>query len=151
MKAYRVEKQKYLKSLLHGIAGIQHSFRWNTKGNPIIYAAESKSLALLEKCANLSKPFQGLTSDYVLVSIHLPIDTCRTIQPNKLPENWNSIVQYHKETQRIGNAFVNSDELALHVPSSIVTSECNVLINPAEAQKMRLTYTYEEIHVRLLT
>lgn len=150
MEVYRVEKRKYLTTLLQGVSGINHAFRWNTKGHPIIYASETKALALFEKCANLSRPFQGLSKDYVLVSIHLPDQEYRRIDPGNLPNDWNSVVRYHPETQQIGNRFVSSTELALFVPSSIITSECNVLINPVEAQKLALTWEIEEVDVRLL-
>lgn len=69
MFAIRVEKEKYVSSVLVGMPGDVAGFRWNSKGHPIIYASESRSLALHEKSGNLSKPFYSLPSFSVLVAI----------------------------------------------------------------------------------
>jgi RES domain-containing protein len=150
MDVYRVEKRKYLSTLLQGLSGVNHAFRWNTKGHPIIYVSETKALALLEKCANLSRPFQGLSQEYVLVTMYLPKGDYRRIDPDQLPSDWHSVVRYHPETQQIGNRFVSSDALAMFVTSSIITSEYNVLINPVQAQEMGLTWKIEEVDVRVM-
>ncbi len=149
MLVYRVDKQKYVSSLLKGIPGEKSDFRWNTKGNPIIYASTTRSLALNEKTGNMSKPFYGLSPSYVLVTIKLPNLDYKKITPEDLPDDWDEIGGYHTETQKIGNDFIASDELALIVPSTIVKGEFNVLINPNKVKDFDVTISVEEISERL--
>lgn len=149
MLAYRVEKEKYVPSVLNGMPGEVASFRWNTKGHPIIYASESRSLALHEKGGNMSKPFYGLPAFYVLVAIELPDAPYRKIFPKDLPEGWNRVEAYHQATQEIGDQFTSSDELAIFVPSTIVRGEFNVLVNPRIALEQDLPVSVEQIDARL--
>lgn len=149
MFAYRVEKEKYVPSVLTGMPGEVASFRWNTKGCRIIYASESRSLALHEKVGNLSKPFYGLPNFYVLVAIELPDVSYRKILSEDLPQGWDRIGAYHPSTQEIGDAFTLSSELAIFVPSTIVRGEFNVLINPRFAMEKNLPVNIEQIDARL--
>jgi RES domain-containing protein len=149
MLAYRVEKKKYIPTILDGIPGEKFDFRWNTKGNPIIYASATKSLALHEKSGNMSKPFYGLHTSYVLVKIEFPDGDYRKIQPKDLPKGWDDVGGYHRETQEIGNRFIASDQLVMYVPSTIVKGEYNVLINPRKAHDFDIKISAEEINKRL--
>lgn len=150
MQVFRVEKQKYISTILEGIPGKEFSFRWNTKGHPIIYASKSRSLALHEKCGNMSKPFYGLPKIYKLAVIELPEINFRTIIPESLPDNWNSIDEYQPYTQKLGDEFTLSDELGLLVPSSIIQGEYNILINPSQAIKLELIVNTEKIDDRII-
>ena len=149
MFAYRVDKQKYISSLLEGMPGEKSDFRWNTEGNAIIYASSSKSLALNEKTGNMSKPFFGLKPSYVMVKIELPDADYRMILPKNLPNGWDDIGAYHPTTQEIGDTFTASDELVLLVPSTIINGEFNVLINPNKVKDFDIQISTEEINERL--
>ena len=149
MFAYRVDKKKYVGTLLQGLPGAESDFRWNTKGHPIIYASYSRSLALHEKSGNMSKPFYGLSTSYVLAVIELPDLSYKRILQDDLPDGWDLIGAYHPKTQEIGDAFSLSVELALFVPSTIVNGEFNVLINPNKAMILNLKITTEAIDERL--
>ncbi|NNF36345.1 MAG: RES family NAD+ phosphorylase [Saprospiraceae bacterium] len=149
MFAYRVEKKKYLATILDGIPGEKSDFRWNTKGNPIIYASATRSLALHEKSGNMSKPFHGLHPSFMMVEIELPDGYYNKVQPENLPFGWDDLGAYHPETQKIGNKFIASDQLALYVPSTIVKGEFNVLINPRRVKDYDIKMNVEEINERL--
>ncbi len=45
--------------------------RWNTPGRPLVYAASSAALAVLEVRVHLDLPPELLPSDYVLLAIDL--------------------------------------------------------------------------------
>ena len=150
MHVFRVEKRKYFNSILECIPGKVSTFRWNTRGHPILYASQSRSLALHEKCGNMSRPFYGLPPEYFIAIIELPDSEYRKIFPQDLPENWDKIGEYHPKTQEIGDDFTLSEELALFVPSAIIKGEFNVLINPNRAMKMGLTIRSEKIDDRIL-
>ncbi len=150
MFVYRIEKQKFLPTIFEGIGGKNFDFRWNNKGYPIIYASESKSLALHEKAANLSSPSHRIPSHYVIAIIEIPDKKYQRIVPSDLPPNWNDITTYHPETQRIGNEFVLSDELAIIVPSTLIPGEYNVLLNPKAIKNNDVTLSTELINDRLV-
>ena len=149
MKVFRIGKAKRISSILQGIPGRDHNFRWNTRGHPIIYASMSRSLALHEKSANISKPFYGLNPNYLIVCIHLPNTHYKSITIEDLPIGWGKINEYHPMTQKIGNSFTLSDELIMLVPSTIVSNEYNVLINPRKALEVNLTIMTEQIDDRI--
>ena len=150
MNVFRIEKEKYLPTMLEGMGGKLCSFRWNTKGHPIIYAAAAKSLALIEKSGNMSRPSYGIPAVFKLVTLVLPDHGFRQIAPDDLSKGWNQFDHYAKQTQEIGDHFVESSEFALFVPSSIVPGEFNVLINPKAPEISQITWSWEEIDSRLI-
>lgn len=149
MFVYRVEKKRHLSTIFEGLGGKNHDFRWNTKGHPIIYASESKSLALHEKGGNLSKPFYGIPSEYVIAIIEIPDLDYDKIEIVNLPLGWNNFAEYYLETHRLGNEFTKSQNLALFVPSSMVHGEFNVLLNPNVIKDHKVILSYEPIDPRL--
>lgn len=150
MEVFRIEKEKYLQTIFDGFPGKEFDFRWNTKGHPIIYASESRSLALHEKCANMGKPFYGLSTSFKIAMISLPDMLFRRILANELPKDWNNFNTYHPVTQKIGDDFCKSEELALLVPSTIVNGEFNVIINPRIIEQCKVKLSVEKIDRRLL-
>lgn len=150
MEVYRIEKRGYLPTLLAGIPGEKFSFRWNTKGHPIIYAAESRSLALVEKLANIGTHYGGIPELFEIAVINIPNKNYKRISPNELPDHWNLLSEYNAETQRTGNKFLESNELVLYVPSVVVKGEYNALLNPVLAQNTGVNFHTENIDARLL-
>jgi len=149
MLVYRIEKEKYLPTIFEGQAGKDHNFRWNTKGHPIIYASESKSLALHEKGGNLSRPSYGIPADYLVAIIEIPDRDYERVAINKLPKGWDDFAEYHPTSQQIGDKFTRSKALALFVPSTMVKGEYNVLLNPNVIKKHKVKLITELIDHRL--
>lgn len=150
MLVFRIEKEKYLSAILEGTPGKDHDFRWNTKGHPIIYTSETKSLALHEKGGNISKPSYGIPGDYLIAVIEIPDLGYDKLDSSCLPTAWNHFAEYHPETQRIGNEFTQSKALAIFVPSTMVRGEFNVLLNPRVIREYQETVSTEPIDPRLL-
>jgi RES domain-containing protein len=93
--------------------------RWNTPGRPLIYAAETAALAVLEVRVHLDLDWDMLPDDYVLVAIDTAAIVAETI--NEPPD----------DPRVIGDAWIESRRSALlRVPSWIVPESYNVLINP---------------------
>lgn len=115
MKVYRIEREKYLETTLKGFgAASAEGYRWNSINTFLVYTAESRALATLE------------------VSVHLDFS-------EDLPNNWD-IHPPSLETQYIGDEFVKDNEAAvLKVPSCIVPSEYNFLINPNHPDAKKIT------------
>ena len=90
--------------------------RWNTLGRPLIYAAESAALAVLEVRVHLDLDWDMLPDDYVLVAIDTAAIVAETI--HEPPD----------DPRAIGDAWIESRRSALlRVPSRIVPESYNVL------------------------
>ena len=142
MLVFRIEREKYLNSALSGIgASLSEGFRWNSISTRIVYAAESRALAILEVSVHLDLQ-EDLPTDRYLITLEIP-DEVEILELDQmdLPLNWDAkppIV----ETQLIGDDFVNQQTAAvLKVPSAVVPEEFNYLINPlhTDAQKIKMT------------
>jgi len=131
MRVYRIEREKYLKSTLQGIgASLSKGFRWNSLNTCMVYAAESRALAMLEIAVHLDIS-EDLPNDRYLVTIDIP-DNIQILEldQKKLPKDWNRKPPM-RSTQIIGDHFIQSNQSAiLKVPSSIISEEFNFLINP---------------------
>ena len=149
MEVFRIEKKHFLPTILDGIPGEKFSFRWNSKGHPVVYAASSRSLALIEKMANIGMHYGGIPDAFVIVIIDIPDHTYRKIDLDNLPENWDALDEYSLQTQDIGDTFLGSEKLALHVPSVIVHREFNILLNPEVMKDKQIPIRIENIDSRL--
>ena len=131
MKVYRIEREKYLDTTLHGVgAALTEGYRWNSLNTYLVYTSESRALATLEVSVHLDFS-EDLPTDRFYVEIEIPDDIeILELSIDQLPENWNSKPPI-LETQFIGDDFVLQKNAAvLKVPGAIVTSEFNYLINP---------------------
>lgn len=127
MELYRVTRQKYA-SDLSGTGAAVAGGRWNQPGHAVLYAASSRSLAILEVLVHLRQPEPP--TDYRVVVLYAP-DTmpATTLAASQLPDNWR---QNETHTQQIGSQWLRSGEsLLLRIPSVIVRPEYNYLLNPA--------------------
>lgn len=131
MKVYRIEREKYLDTTLQGVeAALTEGYRWNSLMTYLVYTAESRALATLEVSVHLDLT-EDLPTDRYYVEIEIP-DEIEIVElaVEQLPENWDSKPPI-LETQFIGDDFVSQKYAAvLKVPSAIVPSEFNYLINP---------------------
>ena len=125
MILYRISKREYINDL-SGIGAMLFGGRWNMKGVRAIYTSGSVSLAVLEIIANLSadKIDLGFYVAEIEYTDSYPIQTIE-----ELPEKWNSYL-YTYQTIKLGTEFLKSNQLCLKVPSAIVNSEFNYILNP---------------------
>ncbi|GAB2557613.1 RES family NAD+ phosphorylase [Spirosoma areae] len=128
MELYRVTRQKYEQDLSGNGAAV-YGGRWNEIGQPALYAASSRSLAILETLVHIHQSQPPV--DYRIVVLYVP-DTVplTSITSRELPANWKADETY---TQQRGSEWLNTNEsLLLRVPSVIVKAEYNYLLNPAQ-------------------
>ena len=104
--------------------------RWNSKGVPVVYTAESRALAVTEIIAYAPPGF--IPEGYVLNIIEVP-DTAGSlceIKPEVLAEGWKRY-PHGKETKALGDGMLKGKEcLLIKVPSALVQGEFNYLLNP---------------------
>ena len=84
--------------------------RWNAPGRPLIYAAETAALAVLEVRVHLDLDWDMLPDDYVLVAIDTVAIVAETIQ------------EFPDDPRAVGDAWIESRRSTLlGVPSWIRT------------------------------
>ena len=141
MKLYRACSYKYLYDLSGEGARINGG-RWNSAGKAALYTSENKSLALLEVLSNT--PLVILRADFSVITLELTGSfSTDEYTLNDLPAGWNTYPVPIPVT-RMGDRWLTAgSSLLLKVPSVIVPSECNIIINPAhpDFNKVKITDT----------
>ena len=145
MKVFRVEREKYLETTLDGIgAALTEGYRWNSLNTYLVYAADSRALAMLEVAMHLDLS-EDLPKDRYYVEIFIPEDiSILELKIEDLPDQWDSKPPI-LETQFMGDDFAKGNNAAvLKVPSCIVNQEFNYLINPRHPDivKIKILATY---------
>lgn len=130
---YRITKERYAEDL-SGTGARRYGGRWNNRGVPVVYAAEHRSLSLLEFLVHA--PPQVMPAGMCMLAIRIPEGVpVRDLTTADLPAGWRGY-PYDSLTQEIGDALLKSGKYGLiRVPSAIVQEEWNCLIHPGLAQE----------------
>ncbi|MCB9262817.1 MAG: RES family NAD+ phosphorylase [Flavobacteriales bacterium] len=123
MLVYRLAKEKYALDL-SGEGSKLYGGRWNSVGTPMLYAASSRSLAVLELLVNLAST--KLPEDMFMIILKIDLENIPLLP---LPQNWQSL-PFESASQRTGDNWVKSSQLATTVPSVVIPEEQNILLNP---------------------
>lgn len=106
---------------LDGEGGRLFRGRWHSKGRPIVYAAESSALAMLEALVHLG--VDDLPPDFLIMRIEAP----GAIASAK----WDGPIASENATRAWGDEWLDSAITSLaRVPSAIAPEGWNWLINP---------------------
>jgi RES domain-containing protein len=129
MIVYRVSSGEYETRLWNGNGGLNFDGRWNTKGHRIVYTSECLALAVLENLVNIGR-FSRFEK-YFKARAEIPEKFIIEINELLLMKNrWNDPEIGH-ETQEIGDRWLKEKKSAvLRVPSAVLNSECDFLLNP---------------------
>ncbi|MEM1125352.1 MAG: RES domain-containing protein [Bacteroidota bacterium] len=117
-----------------GYGSMLSAGRWHPRGRPVVYAAESAALALLETLVHVEKAAL-LHFAYVAIPVVIPSALYETgsvaeLDAADLPGDWQAW-PYPASTQQRGTAWFDARQaVALVVPSAVVPHERNVLLNP---------------------
>jgi RES domain-containing protein len=127
--AWRLVKSRHARAAFDGEGARLYGGRWNSPGTRVAYASDSVALAALEVLAHLQST--AVLQAYSLATIRFPESEIETLDPASLPRDWRQFPS-PPENQAIGDRWGASDRsLVLRVPSAIVPSAGNYLINPA--------------------
>ena len=128
-KAWRIVKTRYAASAFDGEGARRFGGRWSSKCVRVVYTAESVALAVLEVLVHLDS--SDVLTVYSLCSAEFDDSLVERLDRSALPANWRDYPA-PAELQRIGDEWVASGTSAvLEVPSVIVETESNYLLNPA--------------------
>jgi RES domain-containing protein len=135
MRVWRLAKKQYW--TFDGRGAQLYGGRWNSVGKAVIYTSATLSLAALELLVHWSK--LTVPKNYVAVPADIP-DGLQLAEYHlaMLPVQWRSR-QRHRTLERLGDEWVARQQaVALTVPSAVVPSETNVLINPNHPDFQRI-------------
>jgi len=135
--AWRIVKSKYTDQAFTGEAARLLGGRWNSEGTRAIYIASSVSLAILEILVHLDTTH--LLEAYSLFEVSFDESLVEVLDPATLPNNWRLHPPPY-ETQTIGDRWITRASSAiLKVPSVIVPTEPNYILNPLHPEFGRIT------------
>jgi len=124
---YRLVRRERAAEALSGEGARRYGGRWNPPGTAVVYAAESRALAVLETFVHVALEARGLR--FVLLTLELPARFKADLHAGARPP------RALPASQRIGGAWLEGGaHLALVVPSVLVPQEKNYVLNVAHAQ-----------------
>jgi RES domain-containing protein len=115
---------------LSGQGGLLGSARWHSRGQRVVYLADHPASALLEVLVRLEVDSAELPDVIQLLAVDVPDGIAsETVQQAELPTGWK---QDFSVTRAAGDRWLIEGRTALlHVPSAIVPTSFNCLLNPA--------------------
>lgn len=131
MIVYRLAAKEYIGDKT-GTGARLFGGRWNPQGLSCIYTSEHISLALLEKYVHAQS--KENMERIALIKIEIPDAEGLIFNTDEklLKQNWADDISY---SQWIGEQILKDlSVIALTVPSAIIPSERNVIINPLAAK-----------------
>lgn len=140
MRVFRLSRKPFSRNPLDGRGGLFASGRWHTSSRLICYASESLALASLEVLVHCDLDL--VPPDLVAIEISVPDSvSLEELGEHALPRSWRRYPA-PAALQRLGNAWLDrGSACVLRVPSAVIPSESNFLINPVhpDVRKLRVT------------
>lgn len=141
MRLWRIatETREFAAHDLSGNGAAKNPGRWNGTGQPVVYAAPTVALAMLETAAHIHT--LGLPLNRFLVAIDVPDDLWGQrleLSAAQLPVGWDAIPAGLTSVETGAQWLSRQTSLVLCVPSVIVPEEYVALINPAHPQAGQL-------------
>ena len=127
-RAWRIVKERHAATAFDGEGAWLFGGRWNSRGTRVIYASGTKALATLESLVHLNPP---VAFKYAAISLEFDEALVEVVGISSLPSDWTGEPP-PPSTKAIGDQWVRERRSAvLELPSVIVPSESNYLLNPA--------------------
>jgi len=130
-KLYRLVRADRADDAFSGEGARLYGGRWNPPGTSVVYASESRALAVLETIVHLT--LEARTMRFLLYTITLPSrPRLRRYDRMRAPRSISA-------SQEVGRRWIDDGTtLALVVPSVIVPQERNYVLNVRHPQFARL-------------
>jgi RES domain-containing protein len=127
MMVYRLSRTKYAKDL-NGEGARLNGGRWNHKLTACLYTSENRALAVLEYTVNVN--IDDIPRALSLITLEIPETSIDIYTEAQLPGDWKA-APAPSSTRDFGTSWLKAAKnLIMKVPSTIVTEEWNVIINP---------------------
>ena len=138
MRIWRLCHKQFALSAFDGEGAKLYGGRWNHNGMPMVYASATLSLAVLEVLVHHRVPIPP--PDFVAIPAQLPAKLkIETLRAADLPSDWRDDPAPVR-LQGIGSDWLRSQSsLVMAVPSIIIPTESNYLINPRHSDFAQLS------------
>lgn len=150
---WRICKAKHAATAFDGYGARRFGGRWTSPGVPMVYTASVAAQALLEMLVHADATIVSLS--YVLVPVRFDDAVLTRVDPASLPSTWSA---HQRVTRKVGDGWVAAASSAvLAVPSAILNTDDNYLLNPAHPDFAKLeigqpaTLAIDERITRLFT
>lgn len=131
-RAYRMVRAEFVKTAFTGEGASLAGGRWNSSGVRVVYCSGTVSLAALELLAHLGRG--KILDEYRVIQAVFDDAIVETVERHRLPPDWGGSPGPH-DLRRLGDQWVRERRSAvLCVPSAVVPSEVNYLLNPTHPQ-----------------
>lgn len=133
---WRLVAEKHAAEAFSGEGARLFGGRWNRKGEAVVYTSFSRSLAILEMLVQ-ADPLPA----YIALPAILPKNLAVTVLQEKcLPSDWRRMPA-PDSVRAIGGAWLSmGNSCVLQVPSAIVPTEWNYLLNPRHHDFAAITF-----------
>jgi RES domain-containing protein len=126
---WRICAEKYAAETLTGRGGLLNSGRWHTEGRSVVYTSASLALAALEALVHVDRDL--LPAGLAQVEIDVPdeLELLR-VDVRSLPHGWR-LYPGPARLRQIGDDWLAASSTpVLQVPSAVIPTEANYLLNP---------------------
>jgi RES domain-containing protein len=143
MTIYRITGKKHA-SDISGSGAAVYGGRWNKKGTAVLYTGENKEIALLETIVHIPHAMIPALS---ILTIEIPNNSIQEIKIKDLPSNWANYPAPSILAEITEKWVETAVSIALKVPSSIISSSSNFILNcrHPEYNKVKII-ALEEFH-----
>ena len=132
---WRIVKEKHSGSAFSGEGARLFGGRWNSPGTSLVYTSSTQSLAALETLVHLNPP---ILFRYLAFRFEFDDSLSEQIPTAELADDWRTEPPA-PSTMVLGDGWVRAGRTAvLIVPSVILTSETNFLLNPRHPEFRRI-------------
>lgn len=136
-RGWRIVKSARTATAFDGEGARLFGGRWNSPKTPMVYTAQSQSLAALELLVHLG------AAQLLLSCSSIPVDFdpawVEPVDPAALSPDWRAYPP-PKALQVLGDQWIAEERSAvLQVPSALIPEELNFLLNPNHPDFARVT------------
>jgi RES domain-containing protein len=136
VRAWRIFKTRYSADAFSGEGARLHGGRWNSPGTAIVYTTGSESLAQLELLVHLDNT--SVLPSFSICPVDFDDSLVELIDRVTLPRDWRQSPPPNS-LRAVGDDWISrSSSVVLRVPSTVVESEHNYLINPVHSDFKKL-------------
>jgi RES domain-containing protein len=127
--AWRIVSAAFASNAFDGEGARIYGGRWNSRGHRAVYTSSSASLATLELLVWMRE--RETMEPYVLFACSFPDSLVLPLDRTSLPDDWRAHPS-PMSLKRLGDEWLTAGRsAALSVPSAVIETELNYLLNPA--------------------
>jgi RES domain-containing protein len=135
--AWRLTKARWATSCFSGIGAAEDPGRWNSLGRKAVYCGESRALAAMEILVHVEGD-KSILAKARFLAFPVAIDETLIWKPEQLPVHWKALPA-RPATRLFGDRFLDAGKFpVMRVPSAVVLSEFNYVLNPLHPKFARL-------------